>query len=179
VNHFQFPVDCGTIGVTWNSQDQISRIDWYDNRLAVCHRTKIPGPVADIIDEIRSYFHAGEPLGETLWSRVDQSGWSDFQRGVYFAISRIPHGETRTYGWVSSRLGKFAASRAVGQALRKNPLPILIPCHRVVSATSLGGFMGSDDPNDPELQLKRRLIALEEEYRNPIFPFLKVGEVGA
>jgi methylated-DNA-[protein]-cysteine S-methyltransferase len=172
LNHFQFPVEFGTIGVTWNSLGQLSRIDWYNNRLAVWHRTAIPATVADLIDSLRRYFRQGEPLDALAWDRFDQTQWTPFQREVYRAISAIPHGETRTYGWVSSRMGKFAASRAVGQALRKNPVPILIPCHRVVSATSLGGFMGSDDPTQPELQLKKRLISLEEEYRNPIFPFL-------
>jgi len=113
--------------VTWNSQGQLSRIDWYENRLAAWHAVKIPGLVEGLIDQIRAYFYSGEPIGTIPWERIDQNGWSPFQAAVYKAIAAIPHGETRTYGWVSQRLGKFAASRAVGQALRKNPLPILIP----------------------------------------------------
>jgi methylated-DNA-[protein]-cysteine S-methyltransferase len=63
----------------------------------------------------------------------------------------------------------------VGQALRNNPIPILIPCHRVVSTLSLGGFMGQRDPDVPELRLKRKLISLEEGYTNPTFSFLPLG----
>lgn len=112
------------------------------------------------------------PLGPIPWNLIDDSAWSPFQKQVYRAIEEIPHGETRTYGWVASRIRNGAAGRAVGQALRSNPLPILIPCHRVVASTSLGGFMGLVDPECSELRLKQRLIAVEEEYINPLFNFL-------
>ncbi len=92
--------------------------------------------------------------------------------GVYRAISQIPHGETRTYAWVAKRVGQGLATRAVGQALRKNPLPILIPCHRVVSSGTLGGFMGAVDPDEPEMRLKRWLIEVESSWLNPSFGFL-------
>ncbi|MEK6705660.1 MAG: MGMT family protein, partial [Bdellovibrionota bacterium] len=84
--------------------------------------------------------------------------------------SSIPYGETRTYGWVASRIKNPSANRAVGQALRSNPLPIIIPCHRIVSANSLGGFMGHTNPDDPELKLKQGLLALEGIYRQPLLP---------
>lgn len=63
---------------------------------------------------------------------------SDFQRGVWAAICRIPAGTTRTYGELAAELGSTA--RAVGQACGDNRLPIAIPCHRVVAADGLGGF---------------------------------------
>ncbi len=69
---------------------------------------------------------------------------TDFQRQVYHATCTIPYGETRSYGWVAEKIGNPKAARAVGQALNKNPLPILIPCHRVIGHdASLVGF-GSD-----------------------------------
>jgi methylated-DNA-[protein]-cysteine S-methyltransferase len=135
----------------------------------------VPDALAGLVDRIRGYFYDGEPLGAIPWDRLDQGGWSSFQKDVYLTIAMIPHGETRTYGWVASRLGNSSASRAVGQALRKNPLPILIPCHRVLSSTSLGGFMGSSDPLHLAVQLKRYLMMLEEEYRSPLFSFLPSG----
>lgn len=165
----------GTILVSWNAQGSLCRIEWSENRLAVYQKVQVPTALAELIDRIRGYFYAGEPMGEVPWDLLDQSDWSAFQRDVYMTISRIPHGETRTYGWVAARLGNSAASRAVGQALRKNPLPILIPCHRVLSSNSLGGFMGTSDPSQPELKLKRRLMQLEEEYRSPLFSFLTPG----
>jgi methylated-DNA-[protein]-cysteine S-methyltransferase len=175
LNHFHFPVSFGTILVSWNSQGLLSHIEWSQGRLAVWQRVRVPAALADLIDQIRGYFYQGEPIGIVPWDQLDQSDWTDFQKEVYQVISRIPHGETRTYGWVATHLGKISASRAVGQALKKNPLPILIPCHRVLSATSMGGFMGVVDPSQPELQLKYRLMKLEEEYRSPLFSFLTPG----
>ena len=161
--------------MSWNSQGLLSRIEWSENRLALLHKVSVPAVLADLIDRIRGYFYLGEPIGNIPWEQIDQSGWSGFQKQVYWTISQIPHGETRTYGWVAAKLGNLAASRAVGQALKKNPLPILIPCHRVLSTNSIGGFMGISDPTQPEIQLKRRLMLLEERYQSPVFSFLSPG----
>ncbi|WP_404296133.1 methylated-DNA--[protein]-cysteine S-methyltransferase [Halomonas sp.] len=81
-------------------------------------------------------------------------GGSDFQRQVWAALLRIPWGETRTYGELARRLGREGAARAVGTANGANPLPLLIPCHRVVAASGLGGYSGG-------LALKRRLLEME------------------
>jgi methylated-DNA-[protein]-cysteine S-methyltransferase len=127
---------------------------------------------SELTRTFEDYFSHGAPIGQVPWDLIDDSAWSLFQRQVYRAIAEIPHGETRTYGWVAARIGRGTAGRAVGQALRSNPLPILIPCHRVVASTSLGGFMGLVDPECSELRLKQRLISLEEEFLNPLFDFL-------
>jgi len=121
---------------------------------------------------LQRFFEDGTPLGGVPWAFLDQANWTEFQGSVYRAIAEIPHGETRTYGWVASRVGNPSASRAVGQALRSNPVPILIPCHRVTAVASVGGFMGTIDPGCSEILLKQRLIALEEGFVNPIFDFL-------
>jgi len=62
----------------------------------------------------------------------DLRGLSEFERAVLLKAREIPRGETRTYGWVAAQIGRPAAVRAVGTALRKNPVPVFIPCHRVV-----------------------------------------------
>jgi methylated-DNA-[protein]-cysteine S-methyltransferase len=68
----------------------------------------------------------------------------------------IPYGETRSYGWVADKLDLPKAARGVGQALARNPLPIVIPCHRVISGNgSLGGFSGG-------VEIKELLLRLEE-----------------
>lgn len=78
-----------------------------------------------------------------------------FQRLVWDAVAAIPHGETRSYGAIARAIGRPAASRAVGAANGANPLPLLIPCHRVVGARGLPvGYGGG-------LALKLRLLALE------------------
>ena len=175
LNNLHFPVSFGSILISWNSYGFLSRIEWSEAKLAHFQKVEIPSPFVELMDQIRAYFYAGEPLAQIPWDRLDQAGWSCFQKEVYHKIASIPHGETRTYGWVAGRLGNSMASRAVGQALRKNTLPILIPCHRVKSSTSLGGFMGTSDPSQPEIQLKRCLMMLEEEYQSPIFSFLPSG----
>ncbi|MBN1587670.1 MAG: MGMT family protein [Candidatus Omnitrophica bacterium] len=80
---------------------------------------------------------------------------SPFQRKVYRAILKIPKGQTRSYGWVAEQAGRPGAARAVGNALHRNQLSPLIPCHRVVKSDgSLGGFAKG-------LAAKRRLLKAE------------------
>lgn len=86
-----------------------------------------------------------------------------FFRACWEAARRIEHGQVRTYGQLAKMAGSgIGASRAAGQAMRRNPLGIIIPCHRVVGAGgALGGFGGSTDPAGAALTLKRRLLDLE------------------
>lgn len=64
-----------------------------------------------------------------------------FEEKVYAAVSRIPRGEVKSYAWVAERIGIPGAARAVGNALNKNPLPGIIPCHRVIRSNgTIGGF---------------------------------------
>jgi O-6-methylguanine DNA methyltransferase len=90
----------------------------------------------------------------TLDFPLDLSGGSAFQRRVWQAILRIPYGRVRSYTWVAARVGGQRYARAVGNALGANPVPIIVPCHRVVASNGLGGFTGG-------LRTKRRLLGLE------------------
>lgn len=90
---------------------------------------------------------------------IDLSGGSFFQRRVWRTALRIPFGRVRSYRWVAARVGGGRYARAVGHALGANPIPIIVPCHRVVAHDgSLGGFSGG-------LRTKRRLLALEGTLR--------------
>ena len=90
---------------------------------------------------------------------MDLSGGSLFQRRVWLTARRIPFGRARSYQWVATRVGGRRYARAVGHALGANPIPIIVPCHRVVAHDgSLGGFSGG-------LRTKRRLLALEGTLR--------------
>jgi methylated-DNA-[protein]-cysteine S-methyltransferase len=84
-----------------------------------------------------------------------------FQRACWRAACRIAPGETRTYAWLAAQAGTARAARAAAQAMRRNPWPLVIPCHRVVSAGGLGGYAGTSDPADRRLRLKRWLLARE------------------
>lgn len=80
---------------------------------------------------------------------------TEFQRRVWAALSEIPYGETRSYGQIAATIGNPGAGRAVGMANHKNPLPIVVPCHRVIGAGgSLTGYAGG-------LDTKRKLLELE------------------
>jgi len=82
-----------------------------------------------------------------------------FTRAVLRVTAQIPYGKVRSYQWIAERLGKPKASRAVGNALARNPIPIIIPCHRVVrSDGTLGGYALG-------LSWKRRLLDLEKRNR--------------
>ena len=83
---------------------------------------------------------------------VDLSDSSPFVRMVLEEVRKIPYGSTRTYKDIADELR--TSPRAVGQALKRNPIPILIPCHRVVAKDGLGGFSGG-------LEIKKALLRLE------------------
>lgn len=80
---------------------------------------------------------------------------TDFQKKVWKALTRIPYGQTRSYGEIAAKVGAPQASRAVGAANGRNPIPVIVPCHRVIGANgALTGFGGGMDR-------KRFLLALE------------------
>ncbi|APU14971.1 MULTISPECIES: methylated-DNA--[protein]-cysteine S-methyltransferase [Actinoalloteichus] len=82
-----------------------------------------------------------------------------FQQQVWSALREIPYGETVTYGWIAERLGRPTASRAVGAANGRNPISIIVPCHRVIGAGgALTGYGGG-------LHRKERLLELERVHR--------------
>ncbi|HLE22744.1 MAG TPA: methylated-DNA--[protein]-cysteine S-methyltransferase [Anaerolineales bacterium] len=88
---------------------------------------------------------------------VDLRHVTPFQRSVLEAARSVPRGQVASYGDIGRRIGKPGAARAVGQALGSNPVPIVVPCHRVLASDgSLGGYSGRGG-----LRTKRRLLALE------------------
>jgi O-6-methylguanine DNA methyltransferase len=111
-----------------------------------------PDSFANIIPLFTEYFNGKKPV---FLCALDYGRATPFQRQVWEATRSIPYGETRSYSWVADQIGKPAAVRAVGQALGKNPLPIVVPCHRVIASDgSLCGFGGG-------LEMKRDLLQLE------------------
>jgi methylated-DNA-[protein]-cysteine S-methyltransferase len=113
--------------------------------------------------ELREYF-AGERRSFTV---PLAPGGTDFQRRVWDALAAIPYGETRSYAEIAAQLGVPGAARAVGQANRSNPVPILVPCHRVIAADGrLGGYLGAKDAT-AGLETKRWLLRLESAAVRP------------
>ena len=114
--------------------------------------TLSPHRFQNLMERLRAYF-AGHKV--VFPDRLDLSAATTFQREVWKATRLIPYGETRSYTWVAEQLKKPEAARAVGQALGRNPLPVIIPCHRVLAGNGgLGGFSGG-------LEMKRFLLHLE------------------
>lgn len=86
---------------------------------------------------------------------LDLSRGTAFQRRVWRTLQRVPFGKLRSYQWIASRVGGRRYARAVGNAVGANPLPIVVPCHRIVAQdASLGGFSSG-------LPMKRKLLTLE------------------
>jgi methylated-DNA-[protein]-cysteine S-methyltransferase len=82
-----------------------------------------------------------------------------FEKKVWDMLGEVPYGETRTYKWLAERIGKPRAFRAVGRALGKNPIPIVVPCHRIIESDgTLGGYSSGID-------IKRRLLEMEYYIR--------------
>ena len=138
----------GTLWLTWTSKGLLQLDFHHPDTL---QSDELPVPSAFSVPLLR-YFEgqsegfAGVPL--------DLRG-TEFQRRVWRALQRVPWGHLRTYGGIASDIGSPRAMRAVGQANHVNPLPIIVPCHRIVEAGyRLGGYGGGHER-------KRFLLALE------------------
>lgn len=112
-----------------------------------------PREVGDLPGRLRQY-----ALGRAISFqdvKIDWEGLSPFRRAVLQAAMSIPPGQTRSYRWVAEQVGNRRAAQAVGRVMATNPLPIIVPCHRVVSSDgSLGGYGGG-------LAMKAALLRLE------------------
>ncbi len=111
-----------------------------------------PSLFDDLMERLRIYFGGHKAA---FPDELDLSSATPFQRQVWEIARLIPYGETRSYSWVAEQIGKPGAVRAVGQALGRNPLLIIIPCHRVLTSQGkLGGYREG-------VEMKRRLLFLE------------------
>ena len=120
------------------------------NRLNQATRSSIR--FVGLVERFKLYFK-GEKV--TFSDELDLSEATPFQQQVWQATRLIPYGETRSYLWLAMQIGRPEAVRAVGQALGRNPLPVVVPCHRVVASNGgLGGFTGG-------IEMKKRLLNLE------------------
>ncbi len=108
-----------------------------------------PEPPADLVAAIEDRVEKDTPIGFNL------ERFTPFQRAVLETVAAIPRGEVRSYGEVALEVGHPGAARAVGEVMRTNRIPVLIPCHRVIRS---GGDIGRYTP-DPAI--KRRLLRLE------------------
>jgi len=109
-----------------------------------------PPILKDTATQLQEYF-AGERIDFDVPMELDGT---DFQKEVWTELTRIPYGETISYGELARRVGRPKGPRAVGQANGRNPIPIIVPCHRVLASNGIGGYGGG-------LTMKRALLAVE------------------
>ncbi len=141
----------GLLGIQTH-QDKLTHINWLADEQAysVDERTDSNA----IINALDMYFTEGK-WDKKVCIKIKAT---DFQKMVWQALKNIPCGETRTYGELAKELS--TSSRAIGQACRTNPVPIFIPCHRVVAKDHIGGFMGKAN----KLHIKEWLIEHEKQW---------------
>lgn len=159
MNYSEVSTPFGLIGVCWRDQ-QLTRV------LLAPELTKVRLPEKTrtpdwLLSDFAAYF--ADP-GYRLHCAIDLAGTS-FQRSVWALIAALPSGSPRTYGALAGELA--SSPRAVGNACRANPIPLRIPCHRVIAADGLGGFAG--DRSGRLLEIKRWL--LEHERAGTTSPF--------
>jgi methylated-DNA-[protein]-cysteine S-methyltransferase len=174
-----FATDLGLCGIAW-SRRGITRLQLPEanaratgRRLAHDGARRADGaPPADVrkvIEDVQRYC-AGASIDFSA-AILDLSVASDFFRRVYEAARAIAWGRTATYGELARRVGAPGAARGVGQAMGRNPVPIIIPCHRVLaSGNKIGGFSAFGG-----MATKERLLALEGVdvgARHPLLPGL-------
>jgi len=124
-----------------------------------------PQPVQQAIDDIVALL-AGEHR-DLLSAELDMRAVPEFFRQVYDSVRRIPPGQTLSYGEVAARCGDRSAARSVGQAMARNPYPIIVPCHRVLAAHGrTGGFSAPGGAST-----KLRLLAIEGATGNMSLPW--------
>ena len=112
-------------------------------------------PLQEVLRQLEAYF-AGKLKAFSLDICLNVT---PFQKKVLTALRRVPYGETISYGELAKNIGNPKAGRAVGQANARNPIPIVIPCHRVIgSSGNLTGFGGG-------ITVKQTLLDLEQQYR--------------
>ena len=105
-----------------------------------------------VFRELTEYFEKGL---DHFSLKITFMRGTEFDQKVWLALRKIPYGETRTYKWLAEKIGKPGAGRAVGQSLGRNPLPIILPCHRIIESDgSIGGYSAGID-------IKRRLLDIE------------------
>jgi methylated-DNA-[protein]-cysteine S-methyltransferase len=160
-----FDTALGRCGIAWGARGivavQLPQPDEPQTRARIVQRygdiaeTAPPPEVQRAIDGIVALL-AGEAI-DFAYVPLDLDGVSDFQRNVYAIARKIPPGRTLTYGDIAKRLGDVALSREVGQALGRNPCPIIVPCHRVLAAGDKpGGFSANGG-----VATKLKLLAIE------------------
>lgn len=179
--YYLFETSLGTCGIAWRetadsgSQAVVTAVQLpeatpqaTESHIARKSGSKQPGQpppeVAAVIEKIRKHLQGA--IQDFRSVPLDLENIEPFFRQIYEATRQIPAGQTRTYGEIAKAVGQPTAAQEVGQAMAKNPVPIIVPCHRVSAAGGkLGGFSAPGGP-----ATKAKLLAIEGAPVNlPLF----------
>lgn len=142
----------GTLWSSWSGQG-LFRLGWVSPKAGLSAKSHQAVRLDQLLLE---YFETGRASFHEI--EIDASGWTDFSRRIYNACREIESGETLSYKELARRAGNGRASRAVGTAMAKNRITIIIPCHRVIaSGGKLGGYGGPGG-----IETKKFLLNLEQ-----------------
>ncbi len=153
----------GVVAATWATNED-AVLDALRRRLGPVERAQ-DGPAADVLEAVRPQLEAivaGRPVAATTVP-IDLDDRPRFDRVVLDAVRSIGWGETMSYGAIAAVVGTPRASRAVGGALGRNPISLVIPCHRVIAADGTIGGYGGDGWIDRDRQLARKEALLRRE----------------
>ena len=139
----------GEIGLL-KENDNLIKVSFTDTAFKYLDVINSPNEFKEVITQLNEYFYEGRNKFEIQYKFLSTT----FRSRVYKEMSKIAYGTTLSYSDLATKVGKPRAFRAVGTACGKNPLPIIIPCHRVKGKSSLGGFTGG-------LDIKKFLLRLE------------------
>jgi len=160
LNYITFSTDIGWVGILASAKGLLGTTLPQPSAQEACqllgdsvsYAIWSPHLFDNLMERFRTYFSG---YRTTFLDKLDFSQATHFQREVWETSKLIPYGETRSYACIAKQIKKAGAARAVGQALSKNPLAIIIPCHRVVASDGkLGGFGGG-------IKMKKHLLSLE------------------
>ena len=144
---FMSPI--GEIGLL-KENDNLIKVSFTDTAFKYLDAINSPNEFKEVITQLNEYFYEGRSKFEIQYTFLSTT----FRSRIYKEMLKIAYGTTLSYSDLATKVGKPRAFRAVGTACGKNPLPIIIPCHRVKGKSSLGGFTGG-------LDIKKFLLRLE------------------
>ncbi len=181
-----FPTAFGSCGIAW-SADGLTRLQIPDRDAAATERRlqaraetarpdEIPEWVNWAVVSLQRYF-TGRAIDFSSIA-VDFKRCSDFHQRIYAALRGIAWGETTTYGALAATVGTPDAARAIGQAMGRNPVPIIVPCHRVLaSGGKIGGFSAPGGATTKERLLELEGVKRPHAETPPLLALLEQGRI--
>ncbi|MCX8083942.1 MAG: MGMT family protein [Calditerrivibrio sp.] len=138
--------------IYWDNSNIPLKIEFTQKNIS---KHNLPQNIAKIVDVLENYFDVED---YDIFHILSGVIFNNFDKTIYKTLSKIPMGHTITYSELAKLSGQPKATRAVGNSMKRNRFPLIIPCHRVVSKHGLGGFSAG-------IELKVKLLEMEKRYK--------------